>query len=201
RNEELAYLANTLMAGCSIRARPFRAQEASDAAIAVCNLGLENWPSHWLHPKHGDTSSVIEAETVLSDDFLVGHDLVSVFQVGWTVLHDGVCMYTAKQLIETLTHLRCDDPEIRTGLDALRINLSRHCQTGAPWRTRDALEVIAILDMPAWAALLGLIDECPVIHAGMGASPGSRARAVSATAFEFISENSQIASVRKFMQS
>ena len=146
-------------------------------------------------------SSVIEAGTALPDDFLVGHDLVSVFQVGWTVLHDDVSMYAAKQLIEVLTHLRCDDREIQTGLDALRIKMTRHWQAGEPWRARDALEVIAILDMPAWAALLALIDECPVIHAGMGASQGSRTLSVSATAFEFISENSQIASVREFMQS
>ncbi len=145
--------------------------------------------------------SVIEAGTALPDDFLVDHDLVTVFQIGWTVLHEDVSMYAAKQLIETLTRLRCDDREIQTDLDALRIELTRHWQTGDPWRARDALEVIAILDMPAWAALLGLIDECPVIHAGMGASQGSPKRAVSATAFEFISENSQIASVREFMQS
>ena len=110
-------------------------------------------------------------------------------------------MYAAEQLIEVLTRLRCDDREIQTGLDALRIEMARHWQTGAPWRARDALDVIAILDMPAWATLLGLIDECPVIHAGIGASQGSRTRAVSASAFEFISENSQIASVREFMQS
>ena len=79
--------------------------------------------------------------------------------------------------------------------------MARHWRAGAPWRARDALDVIAILDMPAWAALLGLIDECPVIHAGIGASRDSRTRAVSATAFEFISENSQIASVREFMRS
>ena len=79
--------------------------------------------------------------------------------------------------------------------------MAKHWQVGAPWHARDALDVIAILDMPAWAALLGLIDECPVIHAGMGASQDSRTRAVSAIAFEFISENSQIASVRKFLQS
>jgi hypothetical protein len=58
-----------------------------------------------------------------------------------------------------------------------------------------------ILDMPAWATLVGLIDECPVMHAGIGASRDSSTRAVSASAFEFISENSQIASVRAFMQS
>ena len=60
---------------------------------------------------------------------------------------------------------------------------------------------MAILDMPAWATLLGLIDECPAIHAAMDASRGSRVRAVSASSFEFISENSQIAAVREFMQS
>jgi len=35
----------------------------------------------------------------------------------------------------------------------------------------------------------------------MNSSRGSRARAVSASSFEFISENSQIAAVREFMQS
>jgi hypothetical protein len=71
RTEELAYLTNAILAGCSIQARAFTVQEASDAAAAVCNLGLENWPPHWLeapaHPMPGD--------------FLVGHDLVTVFQV------------------------------------------------------------------------------------------------------------------------
>jgi len=197
RNEELAYLANTLMAGCSIQARPFRAQEASDAAIAVCNLGLENWPSHWLHPKDCDTSS----ETALPDDFLVGQDLVSVFQVGWTVLHNKVSMYAAERLIEVLTRLRCADRQTQAELDALRIEMAKHWQVGAPWHARHALDAIAILDMPAWATLLGLIAECPVIHAGIGASQDSRIRAVSATAFEFISENSQITCVHEFMNS
>jgi hypothetical protein len=186
RSEELAYLANTIMAGCSIQARPFTAQEASDAAVAVCNLGLENWPPRGA---------------ALPDDFLVGHDLVSVFQVGWTVLHDDVSMYAAEKLIGILTRLRCADREIQTGLRALRAELTKHWRAGAPWLARDALDVIAILDMPAWAALLGLIDECPVIHAGLGASTNSGTLAVSASAFEFISENSQIATVRDFMQS
>ena len=83
--------------------------------------------------------------------FLVDHDLVSVFQVGWTVLHDDVGMYAAEQLIAVLDRLRCDDREIQAGLDALRIEMAKHWQAGAPWRARDALDVIAILDMPAWA--------------------------------------------------
>ena len=44
RNAELAYLANMLIAGCAIQSRPFTAKEASDAAVAVCNLGFEKSP-------------------------------------------------------------------------------------------------------------------------------------------------------------
>ena len=89
RNEELTYLANTLIAGCSIQGRPFTTQEASDAAVAVCNLGLENWPPHWSPGEVEDCPI----------DFLVDHDLVTVFQVGWTVLHKDVGMYAAEQLL------------------------------------------------------------------------------------------------------
>jgi hypothetical protein len=191
RNGELAYLANTLMAGCSIQARPFTAQEALDAAIAICNLGLENWPPHWL-PANATAPPI---------SFLIDHDLVSVFQVGWTVLHCEVSMYAAEQLIAVLDRMRCDDREIQAELDALRIKMAKHWQAGAPWRARDALDVIATLDLLAWAVMLALIDECPALHAGVGASQDSRKLSVSASDFEFISENNQIASVREFMRS
>jgi Family of unknown function (DUF6178) len=189
RSEELTYVANTIMAGCAVQGRPFTAQEAWDAAVAVCNLGLENWPPLWIPAKS------------LPDDFLVNHDLVTVFQVGWTVLHKDVAMYATERLLEVLAGLRCDDCNVQTGLDALRIELSTCCRAGMPWRARGALDVIAILDMPAWAALLGLIDECPVLHAALSASLNPRMRSVSASAFEFISENSQITSIREFIQS
>lgn len=191
RSEELAYLANMLMAGCSIQSRPFTAQEASDAAVAICNLGLENWPPHWLP----------ENATAPPGSFPVAHDLVSVFQVGWAVLHNDVSMYAAEQLLGVLDHMRCDDREIQAGLDALRIEMEKRWQAGAPWRARDALDVIATLDVLAWAVLLALIDECPTLHAGVGASRDSRTLSVSASDFEFISENSQIASVHEFMRS
>ncbi|HKF69572.1 MAG TPA: hypothetical protein VKB36_23670, partial [Vicinamibacterales bacterium] len=62
------------------------------------------------------------------------------------------------------------------------------------------LEVIAILDTPSWAALLRLIADFPVMHAVI--APGaSRSRSVSAMAFEFISENRQIATIREFLAS
>jgi hypothetical protein len=189
RSEELTYVANTIMAGCSLQGRPFTTQEARDAAAAMCNLGLENWPPQWSPAKS------------LPADFLVHQDLVTVFQVGWTVLHKNIVMHAAERLLEVLAHLRCEDRNVRTELIALRLALSTNCQAGMPWRARKALDVIAILDMPAWAALLGLIDECPVLHAALSASRNRRVRSVNASAFEFISENRQIASVREFLQS
>lgn len=179
RNEELTYLANTMMAGCSIQGKPFTAQEAGDAAVAVCNLGLENWPRLWPE----------------------ANDLLVVFQAGWTILHRAVCMYAAGRLIKVLDDFRCTDRDIQSGLDSLRTQLSISYRAGTPWRARGALDVLAILDTPAWAALLGLIDEFPVLHAALTAAQNPKARSVGVSAFEFISENSQIDSIREFMQS
>ena len=69
RNDEIAYLANTIAAGCSVQARPLSAEEAWDAATAVCNLGLENWPPHWLTAQ--ERSAVAHTGTALPDDFLL----------------------------------------------------------------------------------------------------------------------------------
>ncbi len=201
RNQELAFLANTIAAGCSIQSRPFTLQEASDAAVAVCNLGLQNWPSRWLPTGATSRASSRHSGTALPDDLLVRQDLIGVFQAGWTVLYEEVCMYAAKQTIDVLSHLRCTDREIQSGLKALRVGLTAQWRAGTPWRSRDALDVIAILDTPAWATLLGLIDECPVAHAALAASrQSSRIRSVSPSAFEFISENGQIEAVREFMR-
>ena len=186
RNEELAFLANAIAAGCSVQARPLSAEEAWDAAMAVCNLGLENWPPQWR---------------TAQDDFLLNHDLVTVFQVGWTVLHDNVVMDVAEQLLNVLATLRFEDADIQSGLNALRKGLTKQWRAGAPWRAAEALDVITMLDMPAWAALVGLLNEFPVLHAGVRATRGSGTHAVSATDFEFISENSQIASIREFLKS
>jgi hypothetical protein len=192
RSSELAYLANTLVAGCSVQGRPFTAPEASDAAAAVCNLGLECWPKHW--PPAPDAHT-------LPDRFLIDHDLVSIFQVGWRALHADVCLFAADRLIDTLRELRCDDGEIQSGLEELRITMTRQRQAGTPWGARLALDVIAILDTPSWAALLGLIDECPVLHGVISAATRPGTRSVSMSAFEFISGTNQIATIHAFLDS
>ena len=201
RSGELAYLANTLAAGCSLQGRAFMAAEASDAAAAVCNLGLENWPRHWRHDYSDRVSENDDVASPLPADFLVGQDLIAVFQVGWTVLHRDLGMYAAERLIAVLADLRCSDRVIQRNLDSLRFDLSRLWREGRPWRAHDSLDVLASLDILAWTALLGLISECPVEHAAVtAASPCSGVRSVSASAFAFISENRQIAAIHEFLQ-
>ena len=99
-----------------------------------------------------------------------------------------------------LDDIRCADRDIQLQLDGLRRRLVRCLADGEPWRARDALEVIMMLDAPSWAALVALIDECPSMHAALGASR-QPLRKIDPAAFEFISENTQIAAVRDFMAS
>jgi hypothetical protein len=175
--EELGFLVNTLMAGCTIQARLFTPQEASDAAAAICNLGLENWPRRWTDP-----------------------DLIAAFQVGWTILHRDVCMFTAERLIDIVAALHCTDRDVQLRLNGLRRELARHAGDRAPWRARNALDVLVMLDAPSWAGISALIDECPVLHAAVGAS-GRRCLRIDAADFEFIAQNSQLAAVREFVAS
>jgi hypothetical protein len=135
----------------------------------------------------------------LPDAFLVSHDLVTAFEMGWAMLHEEVSMFVAGRLIATLTDLRCIDLDIQRGLDALRRELVKQRDAGTPWCARDAVDVLASLDLPAWASLLGLLDECPILPAALTATLEGHVKAVSATAFEFISTTAQIDAIRAFM--
>ena len=181
RHGELAYLANALLAGCSIQARQFTAKEAADAAAAVCNLGL--------------------TRSLLPDDYLVSHDVIGIFQIGWTVLYEEVSMYAARTLIDIVRRMRYADKDIQRGLNTLRIAMRRQVQSGTPWRAEPSLDVISMLDQPAWAALAALIAECPVIHDALTASLTRRTGAIDTHAFTFIAGNAGIATVREFMVS
>ena len=179
RSRELAFLANTLLAGCSIQSRPFTTQEASDAAASICNLGLE----------HGADSLSIE------------RDLVSAFEAGWSVLHKEVAMFVAQQLVATVDAIvHAVDRDSRLGLVALRRALVKQMDAGTPWRARDAAEILAMLDTTAWVGVLGLLDECPIMPAALTAILDGRTTTVSPTEFEFISTADQIGNVRIFMR-
>jgi hypothetical protein len=186
RGRELAFLANTLLAGCSVQSRPFTPREASDAAACICNLGLERW-----QPSPGFGAP--------PDGFLVDHDLVMAFEVGWSVLYHDVSLFVTDQLISTLADLRWVDSDTRRELHAFQRTLLNQREAGTPWLARDATEVLAMLDMTAWISVLGLLDECPVLPAALTAVLERRTTRVSPTAFEFISTAAQIGDIRVFM--
>jgi Family of unknown function (DUF6178) len=201
RSRELAFLANTLLAGSSVQSRPFTPQEASDAAACICNLGLECWPARWPGATSQGASSPPELDTAMPPNaFLVDHDLVTAFEAGWSVLYQDVSLFVAEQLVSTLADLHCVDADIRRGLLALRLKLEKQREAGTPWLARDAADVLAMLDMTAWISVLGLLDECPILPAALTAVLERRTTLVSPTAFEFISTTVQIGDIRLFMK-
>ena len=187
RSRELAFLANVLLAGCSVQSRPFTPQEASDAAASICNLGLEYWPA-------------TPTDKFPPDSFLIDHDLVTAFEVGWSVLHQNVSLFVAQQLISTLDNLHCVDRDIQREVVALRRTLAQQLDAGTPWLARGATDVLAMLDLTAWVSVVGLLDECPVLPAALTAILEGRTTTVSPTAFDFISTAAQIDEVRVFMR-
>ena len=105
---------------------------------------------------------------------LVAHDLIGVFQIGWAVLYERVSLTAARRLRETLAQIRGCDRETQIEISKLRRELGRQLEAGTPWRARPALEVLATLDLLALAALLGLLDECPVFPAFLASPPAPR---------------------------
>jgi hypothetical protein len=201
RIRELAFLANTLAAGSSVQSRPFTPQEASDAAAGICNLGLEYWPARWPGATSRDASSPRDLDTVmLPDALLVDRDLVTAFEVGWSVLYQDVSLFVADQLMSTLADLQGVDADTRHGLRALRRKLEKERKAGTPWLARDAADVLAMLDMTAWISVLGVLDECPNLPAALTGILERRKTSVSQTAFEFISTTAQIGDIRLFMR-
>jgi hypothetical protein len=192
RSRELAFLANALAAGCSVSSRAFTIQEAWNAAIGVCNLGLEMCV---------DAEGAPDRATTPSDAFLVDHDLVTAFEAGWSRLYRDISVFCTERLIETLAALQNVDSETARDLYRLRRDLERNRDAGTPWVAAERLEVMATLDMPAWAALCGLLSECPVLPAALTAILEKHAGSVSATAFECFATGEQIRKVHRFLES
>lgn len=185
RSGELAYLANVLIAGCSFQSRRFRAVEAADAVLAICNLGLDS------------CERLVHA---LPPDFLVRQSLVPVFQTGWRILYEDVCLFAAQRLVEALSELRCDDRDIHNQITDLMGRMKTQVECGTPWRERDNLNVIAILDQPSWAMLVNLVDECAVVPKN-ACTPAEKPPLRVTTEFEFVSESRQIVWARNFAES
>jgi hypothetical protein len=172
--DELAFLTNALLSGCGIHSGAFTAPDASDAVLATCNLGLENWPAAWRAP-----------------------DLVTAFQIGWGLLHRDLCLHATRALIEALGDIVCADRDLQWAMQTLRHDLRRHLAQGDPWVVCEHLDAIIALDPVAWAVLLALIAECPAIHAAIGAS---RVLSVDPRSIRFAACNADIAAARGWLE-
>ena len=181
RARELAFLANTLVAGCRLQARSFTPGEASQAVAATCSLGLLRVP------------------TPPGIDYLVGCDLIGIFEDGWAALHREVSLFVGEALLAALRGVRTGESETLAGLHELQRSLETCLAAGTPWLARDALDVLAVLDAPAWSGLLGVLSECPVIPDAVTATVERRTRRIDAGAFTFIATQAHIDAVRAFM--
>lgn len=181
RDAELAFLANALLVGCSLQGRAFSRQEGGDAVAATCNLALECWPAQWGDPTNGD--------------------LVTVFRAGWAVLHRDVSLPSAAGVIDALDDLQLTDQELQFGLRVLRRELHRELQAGTPWRAHARLDALSPLDLPVWAALIGLLDECPVMLANVWSPTNRPALTINPSEPRFVSERRHVAAIREFVGS
>ncbi len=175
---ELGFLSNVLLEGGVLPSAHALEPDAVEAAVATCDLGLHRWPPQW--PTSSADASLVEA-----------------FAVGWTVLHEEVCLRAAQQLAVSLRRLPAAVRSAHDDVLVLRRSLERSIKAGAPWEARGHLDVLAILDTPAWATLLLLINEYPVVPNGC-LRPEAHARRLT-TDTEFISSDAQIAWVGQFL--
>ena len=181
REQEFAFIANALVAGCSILGRPFERQEASDAVTATCNLGIAHWPVRWSPAP--------------------AHTLTTVFRVGWTVLYRDVSMAASARLLDILDATRPLDRDAQLEFQAFARELRRQHRAGTPWRARNSLDVLAPFDLLTWAALAALFDECPVMLANVSVEAGRGLHTVDPSKFQFIADRRHVAAVHAFLAS
>jgi Family of unknown function (DUF6178) len=160
RMEELAYLANVLVAGSSFAGRTFRPIEAAEASLAICNLGLEH----------------LRSSSADADDQLVRHQCADrLFRVGWHLTFWRVSMATARRLERFLAAHEAEGASV-----ALRTVRSA-VKDQKPWRILPKLDAIeGFLSEDGPTCLEHLLDRCPTIpspHCGPG-----RVRSFIATA-------------------
>ncbi|HEY3356978.1 MAG TPA: DUF6178 family protein [Polyangia bacterium] len=157
RMQELSYLANVLVAGCSFGGRRFRAVEAVEAVVCACNLGLE----HLLRPA-GPRRAAEDARAVLARD---GAD--KLFRVGWHLLFRDVVLPAGRALAQLLAR-RATSADLGRVAAAVRAAVD----AGTPWTARGRLPAVAgVLDAPTLAAVTGLLGECPALAGPLRGDP------------------------------
>jgi hypothetical protein len=171
RSEELAYLANVLVAGCSFQQRRLRPIEALRAVMASCSLGL--WLASPVAPS-GRRGSDPVRQALATLRRLPADGL---FRMGWHRSHQELTDRAAAVGVTLMERAagRADRGD-RTELKRAAARLSELRAAGAPWRGLPLLDaLIGRLDAPLLEALLGLLDECPSLRGELARRSGRQA--------------------------
>lgn len=177
--EELGFLANALLEGGVLPSSRSTHADAVSAAIATCDLGLERLDA-------AASGAPLPATPV------------DAFSVGWAILHREVCSAVAAALLGALRHIPLDSSVVHDDVRRLRGVLQRSLERERPWEAGASLEVVAILDLPAWAVLTGLLAEYPVVPMGCLTTEAPAKRLRVTTDVEFIASERHLAWVRAF---
>jgi len=182
--EQLAFLAGVLLEGGQVHDRAFTVAESSDAAAALCNLGLEVLALHPPRtvPNRRGSPSVEDAA------------LIRAFTVGWRTIHESLCAGALQALLQVLSNVSGEANDQIADLRLLRRALLGAADRGEPWQARPALDTIAVLDAEAWVNLQHFINPCPVVPRDCVRPSGRRAARlrVHPDQFEFVSGLAQV---------
>ena len=111
----------------------------------------------------------------------------------------GVARRYADRLLALLRGVRRGDSDTLEGVRALERSLETHLAAGTPWLAHEDLDVLAVLDTPAWYGISGLLSECPVIPDVVTAIVERGTRGVDPKAFSFIASVADIDTIRAFV--
>ena len=163
RLAEVTYLANMLMAGCSLLGRRFRPVEAAEAAMATCQLGAEHLTGLCL-------GQAEERDLAALTRLLASSDMVRLFNLGWRILHERVSMPAAQGLADLLRRVRdtIQDTPRRRDLAAKLSSLDKKIKAARPWLfVREMDDLLGELDNDLLVQLSELLGEYPVLPAAL----------------------------------
>ncbi|MCU0694095.1 MAG: hypothetical protein MUF54_22110, partial [Polyangiaceae bacterium] len=194
RSEELAYLTNVLVSGCSMRGRKMRPVEAIRAVMATCNLGLAL--SMPRGGKVGTSASLEKARTLLTTVPADG-----LFRLAWHRIHGDVVDQAANAaevlLDRAMSQAPAEDKDVfARDLSAIRT----HRSAGTPWEAMSALDCLAgAVEPAAIDSLAGLMDQCPTLPDEAPAASSKNGTARGEQPLRFISTLEELAAATRFL--
>lgn len=158
RLDEIAFLCNVILSGCSISGRAIRPYEAVLATASTCNLGLER-----LAAEGG-----VEADIVSFSEILMQDGADGAFRLGASVLHHEVARKTVQAVLDRLR-------ETESSIQAERELISQAIKAGdaslnenKPWKFGKSLwDLHELFDWSQIETLNALIGEIPLMTGGV----------------------------------